>query len=219
MFLVKESGRAPWERQVRDLLLGMVAEQQPELHQHSGEVAEHVRAVGRRLGLAHVELQQAVWAAELHDVGKCAIPREILDKPGPLDLSEWAIMRTHTVVGERMLARAPAMAGVAALVRSSHERWDGRGYPDELAAEAIPLGARVIAACDAYDAMRSDRPYQRARSHEDAIAELRRGAGSQFDPAVVDALEATLSPGFQAALAPAEPRRRPGSAQRADVTT
>ena len=126
-------------------------------------------------------------------------------------------MRRHTKIGERILAGTATLRGAAGLVRSSHERWDGRGYPDGLAGEETPLGARIIAACDAYDAMRSERPYQRARSHAAALAELRRCAGTQFDPTVVAALEAELSPGFVADVAttasgeaaPPSPPRRP----------
>jgi two-component system cell cycle response regulator len=122
----------------------------------------------------------------------------VLHKPGPLDDGEWALMRQHTIIGERILLAAPALKPVAALVRASHERWDGTGYPDRLAGEAIPLGARIVAVCDAYDAMTSDRTYRASITATEAIAELRRCAGSQFDPAVVDAFAATL------AAAPAE---------------
>ena len=137
-------------------------------------------------------LDEVLRAAELHDIGKLAIPDEILDKAGPLDESEWVFMRQHSVIGERILGAAPALAPVARLVRSSHERWDGGGYPDGLIGEAIPLGARIVFVCDAYDAMTSDRCYQRARTPQAAIAELRRHAGTQFDPRVVEALCAHL---------------------------
>ena len=109
-------------------------------------------------------------------------------RAGPLDESEWVFMRQHPVIGERILGAAPALAPVARLVRSSHERWDGGGYPDGLSGETIPLGARIVFVCDAYDAMTADRCYQRARTSQDAIAELRRHAGTQFDPRVVHAL-------------------------------
>jgi HD-GYP domain-containing protein (c-di-GMP phosphodiesterase class II) len=146
--------------------------------------------VGRRLGLDAEALDVLVRAAELHDIGKIAVPDTILHKPGPLNDVEWEIMRQHTVVGERILAAADSMRPVAAVVRSSHERWDGRGYPDGLAAGEIPLGARIVCACDAYDAMLSRRPYKESMTRAEAVAELRRCAGSQFDPRVVDVLAA-----------------------------
>jgi HD-GYP domain-containing protein (c-di-GMP phosphodiesterase class II) len=115
------------------------------------------------------------------------VPDAILDKPGPLDEHEWAFMRRHTIIGERIMQAAPALSAAAPLVRSSHENFDGTGYPDRLAGDDIPLGARVIGVCDAYDAMVSDRPYRPALSHAEALAELRRCAGTQFDPEVVRA--------------------------------
>jgi HD-GYP domain-containing protein (c-di-GMP phosphodiesterase class II) len=125
----------------------------------------------------------------LHDVGKVAIPNALLNKPGPLNDAEWEIMRTHTVEGQRMLDRVGGfMRDVGAIVRGSHERWDGGGYPDGLAAEAIPLEARIIAACDAYNAMTTTRPYRTAMDPAAAADELRRCSGSQFDPKVVEAL-------------------------------
>jgi two-component system cell cycle response regulator len=121
-----------------------------------------------------------------------AIPDAILEKPGPLDDEEWEFMRRHTVIGERILAAAPALEAVAELVRWSHERADGTGYPDNLTREQIPLGARIVAVCDGYDAMISDRPYRTAMSRDAARAELRRGAGTQFDPLVVEAFCAVI---------------------------
>jgi HD-GYP domain-containing protein (c-di-GMP phosphodiesterase class II) len=121
-------------------------------------------------------------------VGKVAIPDAILDKPGPLDEAEWEFMRQHTVVGERILQAAPALQRVAVLVRSTHERMDGDGYPDGLAGPDIPLIARIVAVCDAFDAMTSDRSYRRAMSTEVAMAELDECSGAQFDPTVVDAI-------------------------------
>ena len=141
--------------------------------------------VGHKLGMAAEQLDELRRAAELHDVGKAAIPDAILDKPGPLDQQEWEFMRRHTLVGERILAAAPALAPVATIVRSSHERWDGEGYPDRLRGEQIPLAARIVAVCDAYEAITDDRCYRSARSSEIARDELLREAGRQFDPAVV----------------------------------
>jgi two-component system, cell cycle response regulator len=146
-------------------------------------------AVGQRLGLDQVGLGHLVRAAGLHDVGKVAIPDSILTKPGPLDDAEMAFVRRHTVVGQRILLAAPSLAPEAGLVRASHERWDGEGYPDRLAGEQIPLGARIIFACDAFEAMTSgERPYRRPVSAELAMEELRRCAGTQFDPRVVEVL-------------------------------
>jgi HD-GYP domain-containing protein (c-di-GMP phosphodiesterase class II) len=150
-------------------------------------VADLSRAIARGLGLRSEEIEQVAHAAELHDIGKLAIPDTILHKPASLTPEEFIYVRKHTLVGERILAAAPALRNVAALVRASHERWNGGGYPDGLAGEDIPLGARIVAVCDAFDAMVSDRPYRTAMSHEDAIEELRRCSGSQFDPAVVAA--------------------------------
>jgi HD-GYP domain-containing protein (c-di-GMP phosphodiesterase class II) len=116
----------------------------------------------------------------------------ILDKPGPLDEQEWHFMRQHTIIGERILAAAPALRPVARLVRSSHEWHDGGGYPDGLTGDEIPLGARIVALCDAFDAMVTERPYRAGMSTEDALAEIKRCSGSQFDPAVVDAFLALV---------------------------
>jgi HD-GYP domain-containing protein (c-di-GMP phosphodiesterase class II) len=131
----------------------------------------------------------AEFGALLHDVGKVAIPNEIINKPGPLDDDEWAIMKTHTVEGQRMLERVGGLlAKVGVVVRASHERYDGGGYPDGLAGEAIPIAARIVSACDAFNAMTTDRSYRKALSLEVAVGELRKNAGTQFDPDVVDAL-------------------------------
>jgi diguanylate cyclase (GGDEF)-like protein len=187
MYAQKTSGRRSTDRQTRDVLLRALQERTPELAEWHAAVARLAAAVGQRLGLSpqeHTELRQA---AELHDVGKMAIPEQILTKPGPLDDDEWAFVRRHPLIGERIIAAAPALAPAAKLVRSTHERVDGSGYPDGLAGEQIPLGARIIAVCDAFTAMTSPRPYAAQRTLAQAIAELRQAAGTQFDPAVVDA--------------------------------
>jgi two-component system, cell cycle response regulator len=180
-------------QQVRDVLLQMVTERTPELRHHIDDVALLAQGVGRRLGLRSHELHELVRAAELHDIGKMAIPDALVSKPGPLDAAEWEFIRQHTIIGERMLHVAPALAGVARLVRWSHERMDGEGYPDGLVGEEIPLGARIVAVCDAFNAMTSDRPYRRAVSADAAVAELLRHAGTQFDPEVVAAFQAELA--------------------------
>jgi putative nucleotidyltransferase with HDIG domain len=155
---------------------------------HAREVEELAERVGARLGLDGEELRTVRYAALLHDIGKIGIPSEILNKPDRLTDEEFEQIKQHTVIGARMLERIPFFEHVHPLVRSAHERWDGRGYPDALAASEIPLGARIICACDAFHAMTSDRAYRAAMPAVEAIAELRRHAGRQFDPAVVDAL-------------------------------
>jgi diguanylate cyclase (GGDEF)-like protein/PAS domain S-box-containing protein len=173
-------------RQSADVLLSILSERNKDLGVHLDEVTGLAEAVADRLGLSDEELAPLLQAASLHDVGKAAIPDEILNKTGPLDDDEWTFMRRHTVIGERILASAPALTRASKLVRWSHERFDGTGYPDKLAGEDIPLGARIIAVCDAYDAMVSDRPYRAPLSSVQALAELRRCAGTQFDPDVVE---------------------------------
>ena len=156
---------------------------------HSKGVVDLVLAVADELRLDARQRQQAEFVALLHDVGKIRVPNEIINKPGPLTPEERAVIETHTVVGQEMLAKVGGMLGeVGELVRSCHERWDGTGYPDRLAGEAIPLVSRIVCACDAYDAMTTDRPYRAARTPEKALAELRRCAGAQFDPVVVEAI-------------------------------
>jgi HD-GYP domain-containing protein (c-di-GMP phosphodiesterase class II) len=153
------------------------------------------------MGLDEHATQEVELTALLHDVGKIAIPPQILDKPGELSEEEWAVMQTHTVAGQRMLDQVGgALRPVARAVRASHERWDGNGYPDRLAGEAIPFPARVVSCCDALHAMTSDRPYRRALSREHAVEELRRNAGTQFDPRVVDTLLAQLDESTTPAL-------------------
>ncbi len=193
MYAQKNSGRVTARRQSTDVLLRALAEHHPGLEGHLGSVAHLAGAVGRRLGLEGEDLERVLVAAELHDVGKVAIPEAIINKPGPLDDDEWAFMRRHTLIGERIIAAAPALGAVARLVRASHEHWDGNGYPDATAGEDIPLGARIVAVCDAYDAIVADRPYRHGRSAAEAMAELHRCAGAQFDPAVVDAFAAVLA--------------------------
>jgi HD-GYP domain-containing protein (c-di-GMP phosphodiesterase class II) len=155
---------------------------------HEEDVAELATRVAMRLGLDHSRAADVRHAALLHDVGKVAIPSEILLKPAPLNDAEWATMRRHSEIGGELVARIPAFAHLAPAVRASHERWDGGGYPDGLAGERIPLAARIIAACDTYEAIVTDRPYRAARSPRDAAKELERVCASQLDPHVVGAL-------------------------------
>jgi diguanylate cyclase (GGDEF)-like protein len=192
MYARKRGRAAKAGDQARDMLLRIMHARQPSLEDHSDEVAGLCLRVGRRLGMTAEQLDELVRAAELHDVGKVGIPDAILEKPAPLDPSEWEFMRQHTVLGERILSAAPALRPVAVLVRASHERWDGSGYPDGLRGEQIPLGARVIAACDAYDAMTNDRVYRERIDQAAACRELRAQSGRHFDPVVVQALLAEL---------------------------
>jgi diguanylate cyclase (GGDEF)-like protein len=178
--------------QTHAVLTRILDECDPALHSHASVVTELASAVGRCMGLDDPELGHLARAAALHDIGKVAIPDAILDAPRALTEEEWELMRTHTILGERVLAAAPALSTEAALVRSSHERWDGTGYPDRLKGPEIPLGSRIILACDAFDAMTSPRSYQTIRSPGAALAELRQCAGSQFDPDVVAALADVL---------------------------
>jgi two-component system, cell cycle response regulator len=156
--------------------------------EHAQSVAELAERVGARLGMRGPDLRALRWGALLHDVGKIEIRREVLNKPGPLTDAEFDEVKQHTVIGALMVERVARFGKVHQLVRWSHERWDGDGYPDGLAGVAIPLGARVICVCDAFDAMVSNRPYRSAMSVSAALSELRLGAGTQFDPAVVQAL-------------------------------
>jgi len=205
------------------LLLGDVIEADDQYTgDHTKDVVELTVQVAEALGVDAETSRGAEFGALLHDVGKIHIPASIINKPGPLDDDEWVIMKTHTIEGQRMLERVGGMlARVGVVVRASHERWDGGGYPDGLAGEGIPLAARIVSVCDAYNAMTTDRSYRRALAVADAIAELERCAGTQFDPAVVAALVAVISspaqPAWQLTLAadpapaelPAAPQPRP----------
>ena len=161
--------------------------------EHSKDVVELTLAVVAELGLSSRERRDAEFAALLHDVGKVRVPKEIINKPGKLTPEERKIVEQHTVDGEEMLLRVGGLLGeVGRIVRACHERWDGEGYPDGIAGEQIPLIARIVACCDAYNAMTSDRSYRKALPVSEAVAEMRRVSGSQFDPRVVDALLATV---------------------------
>jgi two-component system, cell cycle response regulator len=192
MYARKGERRLSAGHQSRDVLLRTLSETRPALLEQLRGTAELAMAVGRELGMGPEDLDEVARAAELHDVGKMAIPDAILDKEGPLDDAEWSFVRRHTIIGERILLAAPALRSAARLVRASHERWDGRGYPDGLSGEDIPLGSRVVAVCDAYRAMTTERPHRPRRSNERALAELYRCAGTQFDPRVVEAFSRVL---------------------------
>ncbi|HEX8744524.1 MAG TPA: diguanylate cyclase [Thermoleophilaceae bacterium] len=190
MYARKTLSRVSAGTQTTDVLLSALGERSEELGAHVHDVRDLCDLVADELGLWPEEKAPLLQAASLHDVGKVAVPDSILEKPGPLSDEEWEFMRKHTIIGERILTAAPALADAARLVRSSHERWDGWGYPDALTGEEIPLGARIIAVCDAFDAMVSPRPYRKMVSEAEALAELDRCSGTQFDPRVVEAFAA-----------------------------
>jgi diguanylate cyclase (GGDEF)-like protein len=181
-------------------LLQIVRERDPALGEHIAEVAAWAVAVARRLDAGADVIEQTRLGGELHDIGKTAIPDAILDKPGKLTDDEWAFMRRHTIIGERILLADPALAHIAPVARSHHERWGGGGYPDGLIGREIPLAARIVSVCDAYEAMVADRAYRAGVPIDAAAAELRRCAGTQFDPTVVDAFLAILGPKHAAAV-------------------
>ncbi len=197
LYAQKYSRRAETDRTLH-ALLDALSEREPGIQVHAEGVATLAVQIGGMLGLRRDELDELHRTAQLHDIGKLAVPDEILHKPGPLDEREWQFIHQHPLVGERILRASPAFRSVATIVRSTHERWDGAGYPDSLAGEEIPLAARIIAACDAYVAMTSPRPYRPARSPEDAVAELERCAGTQFDPTVVRVLVANVRDSLEA---------------------
>jgi two-component system, cell cycle response regulator len=187
MYAAKNSGREWAGIQITEALWRTLYERDATLGSHVEDVADLAAQVAGRLALDRRQIDHVRSAAKLHDIGKVAIPDAILGKPGPLDEREWQFVRNHTLIGERIIAAAPSLEGVGPLVRSSHEHFDGSGYPDGLSGTEIPLGARIVAICDAFDAMLTDRSYRPARDPDTALAELRRCAGSQFDPVVVEA--------------------------------
>ena len=155
--------------------------------EHADTLATMAVAVGRKMGLTEAALRQIQFAAVLHDIGKIGIPGAILNKPSRLTEDEFGVMAEHTIIGERIISRIDYLLPIATVIRSAHERWDGKGYPDGIASEEIPLGARILFACDAFHAMTSDRPYRKALPEAEALNELRDHAGSQFDPKVIEA--------------------------------
>jgi putative nucleotidyltransferase with HDIG domain len=195
------------------LLLGDVLEDKDAYTaSHSHGVVSLSLLVADRLGLDPAARRRVEFGALLHDIGKIAVPAEIINKPGPLDADEWAVMKMHTVEGQQMLDRVGGvLREVGRVVRSSHEHFDGSGYPDRLVGDAIPIESRVVCACDAFSAMTTDRSYRLAMSLQDARDELMRHAGSQFDPSVVAALfEVLYETDFE--LYPEEPGAEPAAA-------
>ena len=193
LYANKRSAQSRLQSDVKDALLQVLIEQDQDLVTHLGHVAALAESTAITLGLPLEQVRRAKLAAELHDIGKSAIPASILDKPGPLDAAERAFMERHSLIGERIVAAAPTLEAIAPIVRAAHERADGAGYPDGLTLDEIPICSRIIAVVDAFDAMTNDRPYRQATSSRAALAELRRNAGTQFDPAVVAAFALVLS--------------------------
>jgi diguanylate cyclase (GGDEF)-like protein len=188
MYANKTGTRAATGRQTTHALVSLLAERHPDLGKHLDRVGTLCRSVAEELGLPAQELTTLLQAAALHDVGKIAVPDSVLEKPGRLNEEEWRFIREHTLIGERIVGSTPALKRASKLVRWSHERIDGKGYPDGIEGEKIPLGSRIIAVCDAYVAITAGRRYARASSAEEALEELRDCAGTQFDAEVVEAL-------------------------------
>ena len=228
MYRNKQRGPSSPARQSMDVLVAALQQRDGALGSHGRGVAQLAERVAQQLGLPGEEIELIRQGAELHDIGKVAIPDAILNKPGPLDRDEWAFIRRHTLIGESIIAAAPALIPVAKLVRSMHERVDGSGYPDALKGPDIPIGSRIIAVCDAFDAMTSDRSYSPRMTVGAALAELERCAGTQFDPDVLDAFMSLVeivpgpneqtpiksyraTAGFPDANAPTRHRRHTGS--------
>jgi HD-GYP domain-containing protein (c-di-GMP phosphodiesterase class II) len=193
MYEQKSAGRASASRQSADVLLTVLGERSRELDAHIADVAELSALTAERLGLTEADVRKVRLAAELHDVGKAAIPDAILNKPGKLSDDEWAFVRRHTLIGERIVRAAPSLAPAAEIVRATHERMDGGGYPDGPYGDEIPFGARIVAVCDAYDAIISDRPYRPGRTVNDAPLELDRCAGTQFDARIVKVVREVIA--------------------------
>ncbi len=187
MYREKATSRGGAAELITAVLHAALAQRHPDLGEHSDEVAGDVEVLARTIGLDEEAVGLVIKAGDLHDVGKLGIPDEIIVKPGPLTDEEWEFMKQHTVMGEQIIAAAgPSLERIGPLVRASHERWDGKGYPDGLAREEIPLGARIITICDSFRAMLDVRAYKQAMSIDEALAELRRCSGSQFDPSLVE---------------------------------
>ncbi|HXX40250.1 MAG TPA: HD-GYP domain-containing protein [bacterium] len=184
---LREATRRAYAQVVVSFVHAMEAHDSPTAA-HSRRLVRVCVVLAQHLGCDATQVDHIRWAARFHDIGKIGVSGDILQKPGALTHHEWVLMRQHPIIGEEILRAVPWMQGVAKLVRHHQERWDGTGYPDGLRGEEIPLGARILAAVDAYCAMTEDRPYRTAARHADALTELRRCAGTQFDPRVVKAV-------------------------------
>jgi HD-GYP domain-containing protein (c-di-GMP phosphodiesterase class II) len=179
---------APWMSEAVDALALELRLHHAPTADHSHRLASLARDVADRLGLGPIEATECELVAVLHDVGKLTIDPELLDWDGPLDDDQRARLRRHTIAGEELLAEVAGLEHLAGVVRATHEAWDGSGYPDRLQGDRIPLTARIVAAVDSFDAMTSDRAYRRALPRREACRRMGAGAGTQFDPNVVDAL-------------------------------
>jgi hypothetical protein len=185
----RDDPRRAARRAAVDIATAILSASSTETAAHSDDVGVISQGIGLSLGLSGQQLEDLKVAARLHDIGKVGVPLPILEKSGPLDRAEWATIHRHTIIGEQILLSVPELRGAARLVRHSHERWDGTGYPDKLAGEEAPLASRIVFCADAFHAIRSDRPYRRGRTAAEALDEIRACAGTQFDPEVVAALE------------------------------
>jgi diguanylate cyclase (GGDEF)-like protein len=216
LYSQKRGGRASAGQQSCDVLLLALAERDAGLAVHLRSVADMATATAIELGVRSRDLEAVRQTALLHDIGKVAIPDEILSKPHPLGEAEWAFVQRHTEIGERIVSAAPALAGVAKYVRSTHERFDGSGYPDGLCGKDVPMISSIVAVCDSYDAMVSDRAYREPCHSAAAVAELKRCSGTQFDPAVVEAFVASV-PVADASSASDRDRQPLGSGRRVAI--
>jgi diguanylate cyclase (GGDEF)-like protein len=217
MYREKATSRGGAAELITAVLHAALAQRHPDLGEHSDDVAGDVELLARTIGLDEETIGLVIKAADLHDVGKLGIPDEIITKPGPLTDEEWEFMRQHTVMGEQIIAAAgPSLDRIGPLVRASHERWDGKGYPDGLAGEEIPLGARIITICDSFRAMLDERVYKPALSLEHALGELRRCAGTQFDPQLVEVFCRLV--GEHTTLEPVKPELTAGELTASELT-
>ena len=197
LYTNKRSGRRDPRTEAKDVLLQVLAEQNEQLADHVSHVAGLAWSTAVRLDLPPDQIARIRLAAELHDIGKAAIPKAIANKPGPLDHQERLYMQRHSEIGERIVAAAPTLQEIAPIIRHAHERIDGTGYPDKLERDQIPMASRIIAVVDAYDAMTTQRPYQQAMSSENAVSRTpQQHRGTQFDPTVVAAFTSILAETF-----------------------
>ncbi|MGB9620106.1 MAG: HD-GYP domain-containing protein [Armatimonadota bacterium] len=196
---VERAARSGLERvydQTIDALVTAAGQRDTTAEGHSRRVCRYCLAIGKVLGLGQDELTDLRYAAGLHDIGKIAISRRILNKLGKLTDQEFEIMKQHSAISIRILEKIDGLRGASRLVKHHHERYDGRGYPDGLAGEQIPLGSRIIAVAEAFDILTSDVPWRDAKDQESALREIEACAGTQFDPTVVDALRSAIASGF-----------------------